>query len=785
MVERVSTAKQAETAIEHNLNVLLSIFKFYGFDATGFDLSRSLAHWKDLVSSAGGEWMTVFKWKLAAYYSAHKGLDLPEKKFTAPDNPKFLLGGVAGRWARTVLNGPNKESFLVSIKQSKKGMFRPDEAALKKGEYETFLALTRPPHHTPLRSLVAWADEEHVHPKVETLLSQHTMQEQLRRTVREIFTEKMTWSDRVRPFCPSTSANYNRSRSRGGALGEILEHPALLEGLRVPGGRLNIELISKRDDEEKIIPEGEDEFLWTHEIKVDDRDFKQAYEKFYIRVLKGALAEPVLAEPLGLSEALKVRVITKGPPLHQTALRPVWKFLHTTLRRHRTFRLIGDKLTELEVLNAMGYQLMEDEEFLSGDYKAATDNLKSWVSETLAKEIGSCIGLGEAEMQLFLEGLTKHEIVNPAWEAWNAAKIRSQKNKQRLVGCEPVFALPQQNGQLMGSVVSFPLLCLANAAMCRWAIEVTENKPVLLKDSRMLINGDDVVIRSKKTLYNNWRQITSFGGLEESIGKTYRSQDFLDINSTSFERVPRFEIEVKNADGRTVRRQQCWKRTKYVNMGLLLGLKRSQGKAGLDDQDDPINNIGTRCRTLIREAPTELQPTIMRIFIETHSKILKSMRLPWYIPEWLGGIGLPPGPWGGPSELDLRVGHKILLNWQKSRPSALGRTDLNWLIWSVAQKNLPSPTYQEQKNRFVENFNDIVGQKVTDLLFDSNVDLETVHPSISKDEEVRRQGRVIRAVRHNEKLWKPAGALPEPLTEERLVFRAKYDAYPDVDRVCP
>lgn len=785
MVERVSAAKQAETAIEHNLNVLLSVFKFYGFSAEKYSLDRSRAHWSSLVSSAGGDWMAVFKWKLAAFYSAHKALDLPEKKFSAADNPKFLLGGIAGRWARTVLNGPMKESFLVSIKQSKKGMFRPDEDALRKGEYDTFRALTAAPQQTPMRSLVSWADEEHIHPKVETLLSRHTMQQQLRRTVREIFTEKITWMDRVKPFCPSTSANYNRSRGRGGALGEILEHPELLKELRVPGGRLNIELISKRDDEEKIIPEGEDEFLWTHEIQVDDKDFMDAYSRFYVRTLKRATTEPVFAEPLGLSEALKVRVITKGPPLRQTALRPIWKFMHTTLRRHRTFRLIGDKLTELEVLNAMGYQLMEDEEFLSGDYKAATDNLKCWVSETLAEEIAACIGLGEAEKKLLIEGLTRHNLINPAYATWKVQRQDAKRKKQCLQGCEPIEWAPQQNGQLMGSVVSFPLLCLANAAMCRWAIEIAENKPVLLKDSRMLINGDDVVIRSKKTLYNYWREITRFGGLEESIGKTYRSQDFLDINSTSFERVPRFEIEVKKNDGTTVKRQQCWKRTKYVNMGLLLGFKRSQGRTGLDDQDDPINNIGTRCRTLIREAPTELQPSIMRIFIETHSKILKSMRLPWYIPEWLGGIGLPAGPWGGPSELDLRVGHKILLDWRKRQPSALGRTDLNWLIWSVAQKNLPGPTFQEQKNRFVENFNDVVGMKVVDLLFDSNVDLEQLHPSISKDEEVRRKGRVIRAIRHNEKLWKPQGALPEPLTEERLVFRAKYDAYPDVHRVCP
>jgi len=447
------------------------------------------------------------------------------------------------------------------------------------------------------------------------------------------------------------------------------------------------------------------------------------------------------------------------------------------------FKLIGQPVTEEYVLDRMGLDLKEDEAYLSGDYKAATDNLRSWTSIAVVKALAQELRLGATEAALYQRGLTEH-----VFHTQNA-RPNHDEDGYPVVYLENGEAMPaqgpqlepgtvaQQRGQLMGSIVSFPVLCIVNAAICRWAMELAQGAVIPLRDARLMINGDDCAMRSKKRVYMFWRELAAAVGLEESVGKTYLSREFVDINSTSFRREEEaFDITTTGRDGNPRTRKTHLRQTRYINVGLILGLKRSGNKAGLSDQDDKESNISARAHELLRLAPPHAHEHVMRAFINVHREVLDKMRLPWYIPEWLGGVGLPAGPWGKPSDLDLRIARRILINWKTTRPIPLSHGELTWKTWLLAQQALPTPYYTDRKDNSTAAYTRAVAQKCIDLLFDSNISKDELYQAVQGFD-------ASKAIAKNAKLWKVAEGskkkanLPPPLEHDEVKFTALYPTW--------
>lgn len=743
----VSPVTPVSPVVKDAVKTVILALEAYGFRGRS-DLTKTERHWQKLANICPSGWIGVAKYKLAAFYAFHIGQILPEKPWKEEeetekkDKPEFLVGGGAGRWLKAILNGPRKLDILASLKQTKKGMPRPGAKALD-AAIENFVTTITTEKGQTLESLLVtnWSEIAELHTKVEHRLSVETVKEQLRRTVRELFTDKkgrpipMTMEERIKPFFPSTSANYINSRTHMGAVGSILEHPSLLKGLRRPGGWLETRESERLDDsEEENLPTEE----YGRYVTIEDKEFKAKFQTLWWRLLKEAATEKPEVEPVALAESLKVRIITKGPPFMQTVLKSLQKVLHKRLRQHKVFQLLGKPVDELVILNGMGRNLHEGEVYISGDYKAATDNLHSWVSETVADELSNCLLLGKPERELFLRSLTGHLIDGK----------------------------PQKRGQLMGSITSFPILCIANAAICRWAMELAEKKPKMLIDCALLVNGDDCLFRSLKIAYSYWGKISGFSGLEESMGKVSVHERILEVNSTIFRRLEKpFSIP----DGDKTRETYI-QQVKYVNLGLMTGQKRSGAKVGMQDQADPRNNIGTRARLLINSCPESIQEKVMKIFIKKHKDVLTKMRLPWYLPEWIGGVGLPIGSWGGPSELDLRLAQKVLFNWAKERPISLTHQEAPWKTWMLAGEHLPMPFYVARKDSCTEEYQNTVAKKCVDLLFDSNISLSAMYEATNDS-----GAKVSRAIKHNAKLYTPGKeTLPSPLNPELLQFRGKY-----------
>jgi hypothetical protein len=340
-----------------------------------------------------------------------------------------------------------------------------------------------------------------------------------------------------------------------------------------------------------------------------------------------------------------VRVITKGPPYRNFVLKTLQKTLWKRIRRCPAAALVGEYVSE-EYLSQQIGQLREAEEYTSVDYTDATNEIHGWVSEVIIDEVAKVFGLTAEQHLVARKNLTGHLLEDP-----------SSPTGRRTYGA-------QVRGQLMGSILSFPVLCLANLAICRSAQERDRGRRLSLMKSgsagpAFCINGDDAVLRGR-TSHQHWLSISSAAGLSPSPGKVYRSKTFLNMNSTHFRvKAPTVQPEVSeavsiativaptgtvqveiNVEPGKPAQQVFLERVKYVNLGLLKGYKRSEIKASVTDVGLP-DSLGAIARWLVLSSPPEVREWILKKFLNRHWDELKRTSLPWFLPEHLGGLGIP------------------------------------------------------------------------------------------------------------------------------------------------
>jgi len=244
------------------------------------------------------------------------------------------------------------------------------------------------------------------------------------------------------------------------------------------------------------------------------------------------------AKIIGLAEPLKIRTITAGPENAYYLSSFIQKFVHSRLRRHEAFRLIGKPLELVDVNRTFFRPLAPGEFLVSGDYKSATDLISALLSSTAADTIAEETGMPPHVAELFRRSLVGHTL-----------------------HCGKDSAL-QQNGQLMGSPTSFPILCIINAAVTRYSLELRHGRvgQMDLNSFPLLINGDDVGFVTDTLGYEIWKVVTRMGGLVFSVGKNFTSPDFLVLNSCMFE-----------LSGRTVPRPMAESGTRRRCASIALG----------------------------------------------------------------------------------------------------------------------------------------------------------------------------------------------------------------------
>jgi hypothetical protein len=562
-----------------SLDVLVNYAKLFGFRSDSFVRSSTLSHWH--LCSAEIGWVKFLKYKLAAFMAFHLDNPLPEKPFPYDDIPSQLAGGSLGRFIRSLDDPDQSLSFAVGILYSKKGMPRPDDLALEQAKVKTKIVLTtkQPLRTSPFSSTAVIAEE-------------------VRRTCREVFSVRITDKDIYHPYAPSVKANYIDTRSKFGTFGTLMDERFLMDRV---APQFSIEEFRSAFVIDSNSDEIEDEE--TAHIKISP-GFKskvtQIYREVFDNVRSRAMDEEANVKLVALPEALKVRVISKGPPLTYFTLKPVQKFLHSQMRKLRCFRLIGETVTPnflSEVFSG------KSGTFHSLDYQSATDLLDPVLSACCVDGICDAVGMPDDLRVLFHKALTGHLIED----------------------------VPQVWGQLMGSVVSFIILCVVNMSVIRQAFEIETNTRVSVVDIPAIVNGDDGLVRCSSGFSSVWESIASVAGLIPSLGKVYTDDEYVNINSTSY-----------LVEG------ESFRLIPYVNMGLVMGLGRSgsakvTSEVGIADDYSPyLKSLGARHHQLIESCPPDLILEVHELFLQHNAESLKSVRVPWYIPESLGGIGLKP-----------------------------------------------------------------------------------------------------------------------------------------------
>jgi hypothetical protein len=317
-------------------------------------------------------------------------------------------------------------------------------------------------------------------------------------------------------------------------------------------------------------------------------------------------------------EPFKVRTISKGESLPYYLAKRMQLVLHGAMRKMECFRLIGRPLDATDLMDLVKqsnfYLDSEESSWLSIDYSAATDGLSARLSSEIMKQLlGNLFVRNPYVYNMMLSVLAPHRIFYP---------------KVAGVQLDPVL---QQNGQLMGSVLSFPILCLANLGLYL-TVRKRERPWAPLRNllGSVLVNGDDMLYIGSKSEWDLHKVLGKRIGLEMSPGKAYLHKRYANVNSTSL------DMDLSKARSSPVE-------VKFLNVGLMVGQHKVLGKVGSDD-DIRSNPVSAVIAEVVRGSLPRKQADVFKQYCSMHSgelkREIKGRNL--FVPKVLGGMGVEP-----------------------------------------------------------------------------------------------------------------------------------------------
>nr|WAK77768.1 MAG: RNA-dependent RNA polymerase [Botourmiaviridae sp.] len=216
--------------------------------------------------------------------------------------------------------------------------------------------------------------------------------------------------------------------------------------------------------------------------------------------------------PKGITcQALVVQSAGKPRPLSKfkaesLLLKPLHKTIYGWLSKKKW--LLRGGITD-EKLQRAGFH-KEGGCLVSGDYSSATDNLPIEVVEVILDELQKTACFVPSSIFKYARGILRPLMwcFEPDLEIdWEIKVVR---------------------GQMMGSLLSFPMLCLQNRLGLEWACH-TEGRKV----PPCLINGDDILYQVPDECFvSRWMRVVGELGLEVEPTKTSVSTEYGTLNST-------------------------------------------------------------------------------------------------------------------------------------------------------------------------------------------------------------------------------------------------------------
>lgn len=359
----------------------------------------------------------------------------------------------------------------------------------------------------------------------------------------------------------------------------------------------------------------------VHECRfIDMSDRVASFQDHVDSLWVKCLDLPLSATPVPIPEPFKTRIITKGQAAEYFRCMEFQKLMHGALRREPIFQCIGHPIDDTDWVTCFKSraELKTGEFFVSGDYQAATDNLNPRLSEYTWERIckyasfrGASLEFQDKYVRLGLKALTGHEL-------------NYKKHGKR-------YKVKQSWGQLMGSPMSFPILCIINAAATLVALDCNYGPNVPLR-----INGDDIAFIANNESYERWKSVTAVCGLFLSMGKNYTSREFLIMNS-ELRRSPekmtwethepeRLFPEENHTDYcpslAPIEVPKPWKLEGFVNQSLLYNTVKKGMNAG-KTKDVYWTDLSSIACEALRGIPTSHQMRLYGVFFKTYDSQIR------------------------------------------------------------------------------------------------------------------------------------------------------------------
>lgn len=474
------------------------------------------------------------------------------------------------------------------------------------------------------------------------------MRDGIERTVFELFKDKVKLPARVKSnMSVSSKSTIENNFQNAGALGKLLHkvHPW--------GSNLDHQFygyISWGPAWHQIV-----------EVKGPWISGEQIFDSAQSDIISSLYEKP-FSKPACILEPMKVRIITKPKWNQYLGMKDIQKTWWSRLVRVKCFELIGRPISQQDILD-LERRSAPNTCWVSGDYSAATDNLKMDVTLTILKAMFKGTDLETYFMcrNALTGGSIIYDLVKtiPAcrfkelYSSWSNEKgtfmheiLELPCFKSRIEElekpCGPLtgkFHIDQRNGQLMGSIISFLLLCIANLSAYRHSIETYNGCQIsldmLLEHYPVLINGDDILFKCDRDFYHHWKEIITAYGFKPSPGKNLFHKNICQINSVLYRCFDDVIDEVP-----------------YVNFGLMTNRRKQECEIdasvrGTLEEENMRTLFGRVAQLkkiqseLLDKLHERLQPIANRIFIK-HQAWLKDCfpGMNIFFGEQSGGLGL-------------------------------------------------------------------------------------------------------------------------------------------------
>ncbi len=342
-------------------------------------------------------------------------------------------------------------------------------------------------------------------------------------------------------------------------------------------------------------------------------------------------------------EPLKVRIISKGPAFSYYVSGGYQKALHGALREIKCFRLIGRPVSPTDLMDCV-YESDEPLYWISGDYKASTDNLSAGLSQSINRLLTAGLPFNLI-YRACLEPHVCHypkvrvdESLCDEFKMWCSSRGLAADEYITHKDGEIWVQVPditQVNAQLMGSRVSFPILCLANLALYLKVKSVStgilnpSRTQIIQWMNRVLINGDDILFCGPRREFDLLEKFGAMVGLSLSVGKAYVHHAYANVNSTSFV----MNLREPGAIPREVQ---------YLNTGLYFGQHKVLGNTGEgEDGEDRTHYVDVIDRVMDGCLPGRQKEILISYLTQHREGILRECGgRNLFIHRSLGGMGV-------------------------------------------------------------------------------------------------------------------------------------------------